>query len=173
MPDLPENIPQSAQSQVEVWTAELALLRQEPTVRKFLELQERIKWTHTSAIQADAPSLTDALGPYDLYDAFEFARDLAGKQVSAQTLSRLLFGRFPAMSKADWQVLIHFLIERGVVEIVRTTETGGPDLYVFAPPRKGGTSERQKKLGLPSSELSGLKGDDLDDIVGRPAEETM
>jgi hypothetical protein len=173
MPDVPEIMPQSARSQVEVWTEELTVLRREPTVRKFLELQERIKWTHAFAIQADGPSLADALGPYDLYDAFEFARDLAGKQVSAQALARLLLGRFPDMSSADRQVLMHFLIERGVVEIVRTTETGRPDSYHFTPPRKGGTGERQKKLGLPSSELSDLKGDDLEDVVGRSAEETM
>jgi hypothetical protein len=173
MRDLSENMPQIAQSQVEVWTAELAVLRREPTVRKFLELQDRIKGTHAFAIQADGPSLTDALGPYDLYDAFEFAQDLSGKEVSAQALSRLLFGRFPETSKADWQIMMHFLIERGLAEVVRTTEKGRPDSYRFAPPRTWGNGRSRRRLGLPSSELSGLKREDLEDVVGLPTRPKM
>jgi hypothetical protein len=170
MPEIPENITQSVRSQLEGWTAELVALRRDPTVKKFLELQDRIKWTNAFEIHADAPSLSDALGPYDLYDAFEFARDLSGRQVSEQALSRLLFGRFPDISNGDWQVVMHFLIERGVADIVRTTETARPDSYRFAPPRNGGTGNSQKRLGLPSSELSGLKGEDLEDVVGLPTE---
>jgi hypothetical protein len=162
MPDNPESITQSDRSQVETWMAELAALRLDPTVKKFLELQERIKWTYALAI----PSLSDALGPYDLYDAFEFARDLAGREVSARALSRLLFGRFPEMSNADWQAVMHFLIERGAVEVVRTTEQGRPDSYRFATLTRRGNGGRQKILGLPSSELSALKREDLEDVAG-------
>jgi hypothetical protein len=173
MPDIPETITQNVRSQVEGWTAELATLRRDPTVKKFLELQERIKWTYAFAIRADAPSMSDAIGPYDLYDAFEFARDLSGRQVSSQALSRLLFGRFPDMSNGDWQVVMHFLIERGVAEVVRTTEKGRPDSYRFAPLRTGGNGKSPKRLGLPNNELSGLKREDLEDIVGLPKQEIM
>jgi hypothetical protein len=166
MPELPENVTRSVGMEVEEWATELVALRRNPTVMKFLELQNRIERVDASPIQADTVSLSDALGPYDLYDAFEFAQDLSGKEVSAQALSRLLFGRFPETSNADWQVMMYFLIERGLAEVVRTTEMGRPDSYRFAAPGNGGNGKSRKGLGLPRSELSGHKAEDLEDIVG-------
>lgn len=150
--------------QVEAWTAELSLLRRDPSVRKFLELQDRIEQTGPPLVGIAAPPW-DWPWPYDLYDAFEFARDLAGRQVSTRALSGLEEARFPDMSTVDREILIRFLLENGAAVVARTTDTGRPASYCFAPLRSRSASRNGKGLGLPSHELSGLKAEDLEDVT--------
>lgn len=158
-----EDLAGTARTQVETWTAELVVLRRDPTVRKFLELQDKIDRTDVPMGEPAGPSLPDALWPYDLYDAFEFARDLSGRLISTHALSRLVSGRFPSMSIADRRTMMRFLVENGVAEVARTTDGGQPASYRFAPL---GNGRNGRRLGLPGNELSGLKAEDLEDVVG-------
>lgn len=152
-------------SQVEVWTAELVVLRRDPSVKKFLELQEKIDQTDASVLEAAAPPPSDWMWPYDLYDAFEFARDLAGRRISTRALSRLVHHHFPNLSGADHRMMMQFLGENGIAEVARTTDTGFPASYRFAPL---GNGRFGKRLGLPANELTGLKAEDLEDVLGPP-----
>ena len=168
MLETPADLVRDVESQVETWTAELVVLRRDPSVRRFLELRDKIEQTDAVMVEAAAPPRSDWLWPYDLYDAFEFARDLAVRQFSTRALSRLTHGRFPSMSTADRQILMHFLTENGITEVVRTTKTGRPASYRFAPL---GDGRNGRRLGLPRNELSGLKAEELEDVVGLPRDE--
>lgn len=164
MLDVQVDSARSVRSQVEAWTAELAVLRRDPSVRKFLDLQEKVDQTDASTLQAAAPPW-DWMWPYDLYDTFEFARDLAGRRISTRALSRLVHHRFPNLSGADHRMMMQFLGENGVAEVARTPDTGYPASYRFAPLGNGSFG---KRLGLPANELTGLKAEDLEDVLGPP-----
>lgn len=166
MLETPKDLAWDDGSQVDAWTAELVALRRDPSVRKFLELQERIGQTEDVRVEAPAPATSDWLWPYDLYDAFEFARDLAGRQISTRALSRLAQGRFPSLSPEDRLSLMQVLTENGIAEVVRTTDSGRPTSYRFAPFRDGRIGTRGGRPGLPRNELSGLKIEELEDVIG-------
>ncbi|OGS64849.1 MAG: hypothetical protein A3K59_08105 [Euryarchaeota archaeon RBG_19FT_COMBO_69_17] len=166
MLETPKDRAWDVRSQVDAWTAELVALRRDPSVRKFLELQERIGPTTEVFVEAPAPPTANWLWPYDLYDAFEFAQDLAGRQVSTRALSRLAQGRFPSLSAADLHTLMQVLTENGSAEVVRMTDTGRPATYRFAPFRDGSLRTPGWRPGVPRNELSGLKLEELEDIVG-------
>ena len=171
MLEAPEDLARIVQSQVETWAAEVVVLRRDPSVKKFLKLQDQIDQTDAFMVEGAMPPPSEWLWPYDLYDAFEFARDLAGRQIPAQVLSRLAHGRFPNMSSADRQIMMRFLTENGIAEVARTPDTGRPASYRFAPLGNGRTGGNGRRLGLPGNELSGLKAEDLEDVVGPPWEE--
>lgn len=166
--EIPEDPARTARPDVEVWAAELGALRGDPNVMKFLELQERIDESAPSALDDAQPLPWVGLLPYDLYDVFEFARDLAGTQVSAQRLLRLARGRFPEMSGVGRHDILHFLLNHGDAEVTRRTAAGRPAVYRFPLRAERGTGRGRSVLGLPTNELSRLKGEDLEDVIEFP-----
>ncbi len=170
---LVDDLASVVRSQVEAWMAELELLRQDPRVRKFAELRQKIDEADAFVIEADAPPLSSRsprFYPYEEYDAFEFARDLAGREVSTLELSVLASGRFPELSHTSRRHMLRYLIENGAAEIARHTVSGRPRLYRFGSFGNGGIGAiggRRKRLGVPDSELSGFKADDLNDLAVR------
>ncbi|HEX9341051.1 MAG TPA: hypothetical protein VF992_07785 [Thermoplasmata archaeon] len=169
-PSLPENLETVLRSQVEAWTAELEVLRRDARVRKFAELRRRIDEADAFVMEADGPSMSNRsplFYPYEAYDAFEFARDLAGREVSTDELSKLASGRFPEVSKATRRLVLRYLVENGVAEIVRRTASGRATSYRFASLGNGGFGARRKRMGLPENELSGFKADDLREVPMR------
>jgi len=169
-PSLPEDLEAVLRSRVEVWTAELEVLRRDPRVRKFAELRRRIDAADASGLGADGPPLSNRsplFYPYEAYDAFEFARDLAGQEVSTYELSKLASGRFPEVSKAARRLVLRYLVENGVAEIVRRKASGGATSYRFASLGNGGIGATRKRMGIPENELSGFKADDLREVPVR------
>lgn len=162
----PERPARNVDNQTEEWTAELVELRGDPTVRKYLELRDRMDRTAAIVAGAGPPPVTDRFWPYGLYDAFEFARDLSGRQLSTEALSRLAFRRFPDLSRAEQQVMVDFLIDKGLAKVDRTTETGRPASYRFEPLGERRSSRKGTGLGMPENELSEFKAEDLEDVIG-------
>jgi hypothetical protein len=155
-------------SQLKEWRAEIERLGRDPKVKRFSELRHKIDEVDTFIAEAGGPPIRVGSHPFDPYDAFEFARDLAGRVVSTIEVSKLAYGRFPDMSNESRQLLMHFLIDNGAAEVTRRTAAGRPTWYQFGPSMKGGTFERAR-LGVPDSELSRLKREDLEEVVVRVA----
>ena len=162
MPKVPENGANVFVSVVEMWKAELVALSRDPTVRKFFELQDKI-----DASEDGEP--IPPLRPYDLYDVFEFGRDLSGRQVSTERVTRMALDRFPETSDEGRRAIVHFLVDHEYAEVTRRTAAGRPAAYRFAPPREGG---RPPGLGMLTNELSRFKTEDLEDIVGLPPQDS-
>lgn len=144
---------------VEVWKAELAALGRDPTVRKFFELQDKIE-----ASDASWPSFR----PYDLYDVFEFGRDLTGRQISNEHVTRMAHDRFPETSEEGRQAILHFLVDHEHAVVARRTDAGDPASYRFAPPRNKRAEEKWVGMGLLTNELSRFKEEDLEDVDRLP-----
>ena len=164
-----QNLALAVQSRSETWKAELRELLQDPRVRKFTELQEKIDEADSFIVEAAVPHLSNEsspFDPYDAYDAFEFARDLMGREVSTLELSKLADGRFPDLSDEGCRLMIHYLIENGAAEVARTTGSGRPTWYRFRTLGRGGVVGRRLRLGIPENELSSFKMDDLEDVRG-------
>ena len=163
-PEMPETPAYVIRATVEARKAELALLQLDPSVRRFLELQDKIDESDASDVDDGGASLSLSWRPYDLYDVFEFGRDLAGRQLSTHLLTRLMHGRFPETSSVGRQVILHFLIDHGYAEVTGKTAAGRPTTYRFRPPAGRGTGGRRPGLGMPTNELSQLKSEDLEDV---------
>lgn len=158
----------SVLSQIDGWTSELEVLRQDPRVKEFNELQRKIDNADAYVDKAIAPHATghwSPFAPYDTYDAFEFAHDLIGREVSTRQLSKLANGRFPDLSDESRGLMMRYLIGKGVAEVARTTAVGNPSGYRFGSLGNGGAVRTRKRLGIPDNELSALKIDDLEDIL--------
>ncbi|HYS73544.1 MAG TPA: hypothetical protein VEO96_06155 [Thermoplasmata archaeon] len=165
---LPKDLVSVIKPQLEAWTAELEHLRGNSRVKKFLKLQERIDRAGEFITETSAPPPSNRyrpFDPYDAYDVFEFARDLAGREISTIALSKLASGRFPDMSGGCQERMMDYLIENGCVEATRRTRLGRPASYRFAPPKNGGAMAGRKPLGVPTNELSGFKAEDLEQPV--------
>lgn len=157
-------------SQIDGWTSELEILRQDPSVKKFTELQRKIDNADAFIDKAIAPTTSghwSQFAPYDTYDAFEFAHDLTGREVSTRQLSKLADGRFPDLSDERRGLMMRYLIGNGVAEVARTAAAGSPMGYRFGSLGNRGAVRTRKKLGIPNNELSALKVDELEDIVVR------
>ena len=170
-PNLPEDLVSVIRSQLQVWMAELEELSRDPKVRKFTELRQKIDEADAhidESIPRPASNRSSSpFHPYDAYDAFEFARDISGQEVSTLQLSKLAYDRFPEWSDASRRFMVHYLVENGVAEVAETTASGRPTSYRFGSIRNGGIAGRRSRLGIPDNELSALKADDLDDLVVR------
>lgn len=168
-PDLPEDPSSIVRSQLKAWMAELDLLSRDPRVRKFAELRQKIDEAALieRSVPGPAPNRSLSFDPYEAYDAFEFARDLAGREISTVQLSRLAYGRFPEWSDESRRFMVHYLIENGVAEVAQTTASGHPTRYRFGLLPNAGIARRRRQLSIPNNELSALKADDLDDLVVR------
>ena len=164
-PALQETKAKVYRSTVEAWRAELVALRRDPTVRRFIDLQDKIDESQAFRIEDVLASPAPWTGPYDLYDFFEFAGDLAGKRMSTQQVTRLARGRFPEMSNAGRQVILHFLVESGYAKVTRRTAAGRPAAYRFTPPSEG-RDGKWSGIVLPTNELCRFKAADLDDPGG-------
>ena len=153
--------------------AELEELSRDPRVRKFTELRQKIDEADAhidESIPRPASNRSSSpFHPYDAYDAFEFARDISGQEVSTLQLSKLAYDRFPEWSDESRRFMVHYLIENGVAEVAETTASGRPTSYRFGSIRNGGIAGRRSRLGIPDNELSALKADDLDDLVVQSA----
>jgi hypothetical protein len=157
-------------SQRKAWTAELEILLRDPQVQKFTELQGKIDEADAFILETNAKPLANQsapFDPYDAYDAFEFAWDLTGREVSSLELSRLADGRFPDLSNDGRRLMIQYLIDNGVAEVARKTDSGQPTWYRFGSPRGMGNVRKRIGLGIPDNELSALKTEDLEDLVVR------
>src|SRR5436853_2259986 len=164
--DLLQNLAVAMRLEVETWRAALRTLLQDPRVRKFTELQEKIDEADASIVESNAPHLSNQsspFDPYDAYDAFEFARDLMGREVSTLELSKLAYGRFPDMSDESRRLMMDYLIENGAAEVTRKKGSGRPTWYRFRTPGRGGVVGRRAGLGIPENELSSFKADDLEE----------
>ena len=172
-PDLPEDLASVIRSQLQVWMAELEVLSRDPKVRKFTELRQKIDEADAHIDESNPRPASNRASspfhPYDAYDAFEFARDISGMEVSTLQLSKLAYDRFPEWSDASRRFMVHYLIENGVAEVAETTASGRPTSYRFGSIRNGGIAGRRSRLGIPDNELSALKADDLDDLVVQSA----
>lgn len=167
-PQMPEDLVSVFQSQVKAWMAELELLRQDPRVREFTELRRKIDDADAFLVEASAaPPMPTRSFPFDPYDAFEFGRDLTGKEVSTLELSKLAFGRFPDMSSESRRLMVHYLIDHGVAEVARKTTSGRPTWYRFGSLGDRRIGGKRKRLGIPDNEISMLKTEDLEDLVTR------
>jgi len=168
--DLPKNLTSIVRSQLQAWIAELKVLSRDSRVRKFTELRQKIDEADAlieGSVPRHSPNRSLSFDPYEAYDAFEFARDLAGREVSTIQVSKLAYGRFPEWSDESRRFMLHYLIENGVAEVAETTASGRPMRYRFGSLRNGGIAGRRKQLSIPDNELSALKADDLDDLVVR------
>ena len=157
-----------ALSQIDGWRSELEVLRRDPNVRKFAEIRQKIDDADAFIDKATAPPIANRWSPfepYDTYDAFEFAHDLTGREISTRQLSKLAHGRFPNLSSENRGLMIRYLIGNGVAEVARTTAAGSPTGYRFGSLGNGGTVRTRKRLGIPDNELSGLKADELEDVL--------
>jgi hypothetical protein len=159
--EMPELGPKGFVSIVEVWKAELVALRRNPAVRKFLELQDKID-------KSDDGIPFPSSRTYDLYDVFEFGRDLAGRQMSTERVTRMALDRFPETSDEGRRAILQFLVDHEYAEVTRRTTAGRPVSYRFAPPREGG---RGLGLTVLTNELSRFKAEDLEDIVRVPLQD--
>jgi hypothetical protein len=162
---MPDELASVVRSQIEVWTAELEDLRRDPRVRKFTELRQKLEAADAFILESHSPPLSHRSYPFDPYDAFEFARDLRGREISTLELAKLAFGRFPEMSNENRRVMIHYLIDNGAMEIARKTAAGHPTWYRFGAPYGGGASRMKERVGIPRNELSALKTDELEDVL--------
>ena len=168
--DFPDDSESVARSQLKVWMAEIEVLSQDPLVREFAELRQKIDDVDVSfdgAVAPSAPNRSSPFQPYDAYDAYEFGRDLAGRELSTLELFKLAHGRFPEWSNESRRFMIDYLVQNGVAEVTRTTSAGRPTRYRFRALGNGGVAGRRIRLGVPDNELSALKGEDLDDLVPR------
>ena len=157
-------------SQLKAWMTEIEVLSRDPLVREFAELRQKIDDVDVSfdgAVAPSVPNRSSPFQPYDAYDAFEFGRDLAARELSTLELSKLAHGRFPEWSNESRRFMIDYLVQNGVAEVTRTTSAGRPTRYRFRALGNGGVAERRIRLGVPDNELSALKGEDLDDLVPR------
>jgi hypothetical protein len=165
--EIPEDLTSVVRSQIDAWMAELEQLRNDPQVRKFLELRRKIEAADAFIDEANAKPLSNRSSPFDPYDAFEFARDLTGRDVSTLELSKLAFGRFPDMSNEGRRLMIHYLIDNGAAKVARKTTSGHPTWYRFGSPRGRGLGRTGNGFGIPDNELSALKAEDLEDLAVR------
>jgi hypothetical protein len=166
--DTRENQVLMALSQIDGWMSELEVLGRDPSVMKFNQLRQKIDDADAFIDNATAPPMSNPWSlfePYDTYDAFEFAHDLTGREVSTRQLSKLAHARFPDLSFENRGLLMRYLIGNGVAEVARTTATGSPVGYRFGSLGNGGTVRTRKRLGIPDNELSGLKAEELEDVV--------
>lgn len=169
-PELPEELASVIRSELKAWMIELEVLSRDPSVRKFAELRRKIDEADAiidEAVAPPAPNRSSPFHPYDAYDAFEFARDLAGREVSTHELSNLALCRFPDWSNESRRFMVHYLIDNGMAELARTTASGRPARFRFRSLGRGGIAGRRKRLGIPESELSAFKAEDLEDVVTR------
>jgi hypothetical protein len=166
----PEDHVSVLRSQIAGWLSELEVLRRNPTVMKFTQLQQKIDDADALIDQNATPMLPNELlpfEPYDAYDAFEFAHDLTGREISTHEISKLAKGRFPEMSDESRGLMLSYLIDHEMAEVARTRASGTPAAYRFGSFRSRGTSRTRKRLGIPGNELSALKVDDLEDVHAR------
>src|SRR2546422_11061313 len=170
-PDLPEDLASVIRSQLQAWMAELEVLSRDPKVRKFTELRQKIDEADAhideSILRPASNRSSPPFHPYDAYDAFEFARDISGQEVSTLQLSKLAYDRFPEWSDESRRFMVHYLVENGVAEVAGTTAAGRPIRYRFGALGNGGVAGRRMRLGVPENELSAFKGEDLEDLVAR------
>src|SRR2546426_1137110 len=100
--------------------AELEEVSRDPKVRKFTELRQKIGGADAhideSILQPASDRSSSPFHPYDAYDAFEFARDISGQEVSTLQLSKLAYDRFPEWSDESRRFMMHYLIENGVAK---------------------------------------------------------
>ncbi len=137
-------------------------------MKEFAELQRRIDNADAFIDKAIAPRTAgrwSPFAPYDTYDAFEFAHDLTGREVSTRQLSKLANGRFPDLSDEGRGLMMRHLIGNGVAEVARTAAAGSPMGYRFGSLGNGGAVRTRKRLGIPDNELSALKIDELEDVL--------
>jgi hypothetical protein len=163
-----------ALSQIDGWISELDVLRHDPRVKKFAELQRKIDNADAFVDKSILPRPSgpwSPYAPYDTYDAFEFAHDLTGREISTRQLSKIAHGRFPDMSEDSRGLMMRYLIGRGLAEVARTTAAGSPTGYRFGSLGTGGAVRTRRRLGIPDNELSGLKTDDLEDVRARASAE--
>ena len=166
-PEIPDELASIVRSQIEEWTAELENLRRDPSVKKFTELRRKLEDADAFILESNAPPMSHRSYPFDPYDAFEFASDLRGREVSTLEVSKLAYGRFPQMSNESRRVMIHYLIDNGAMEIARKTTAGHPTWYRFGSPRAGEAGGIKGRTGIPRNELSALKTDELEDVLTR------
>jgi len=167
MPNLPDDVASIVRSQIEAWTTELEDLQRDPRVRKYSELRQKIDEADAFVVEPDTRPLSFPSSPFDLYDAFEFARDLTGRDISARELSKLAFGRFPEISEQSRRLMIQYLIDHGGAGVSRMAASGRPTWYRFGSPINRRAFATRKRLGIPESELSAFKSDDLEDLAVR------
>jgi len=166
-PQMPADLVSVSRSQIDAWMTELAVLRQDPRVKEFTELRRKIDEAD-AVIEAGAPpTMSTRLYPFDPYDAFEFARDLTGKEVSTLELSKLAFGRFPDMSSESRRLMVHYLLDNGVAEVADETPSGRPTWYRFGSLGDRRVGGKRQRLGIPDNELSMIKTEDMEDLVAR------
>lgn len=164
MSELSAEIDRLVRAQMKAWRKELERLGRDPRVKRFTELRRKIEEADGFIAEASGPPIQVRTYPFDPYDAFEFARDLAGRIVSTMEVSKLAYGRFPDMSKESRQLLMHFLIDNRVADVARKTASGRPTWYQFGPPMGGGILER-RAIGTPDEGLSKLKREDLEEVI--------
>jgi len=165
---MPEDLVSVFRSQIDAWMAELAVLRQDPRVKEFTELRRKIDEADAFIVEANAaPTMRIQSYPFDPYDAFEFAQDLTGKEVSTLELSKLAFGRFPDMSSESRRLMVHYLIDNGVAEVAQKTPSGRPTWYRFGSLGDRRVGGKRQRLGIPDNELSMIKTEDMEDLVAR------
>ena len=162
--DVQDDLARVTRSQLKTWKDELEILRHDPTVQRFLELRENIVRGDGFVTERDTEQQSSPSWPFDIYDALEFARDLAGKDLSTFTLSESLGRRLPDMSAEARRMLLHFLIDNGRAEVIWKTVSGHPMLYRYAAAAYRPTLEERADLGVPVSELSRFKVGDLENI---------
>src|SRR2546422_9250638 len=145
--------------------AELEELSRDPKVRKFTELRQKIDEADAhidESIPRPASNRSSSpFHPYDAYDAFEFARDISGQEVSTLQLSKLAYDRFPEWSDESRRFMVHYLIENGVAEVAETTPSGRPTSYRLGAIRNGGSAGRRSGRGIPENELAALNAHDV------------
>ena len=166
-PDSSENPASVVRSQLKAWMAELEVLSRDPRVRKFAELREKIDEVDSFLDEAAVPPAPSRSSPFQPYDAYEFGRDLAGRELSTLELSKLAQGRFPEWSNESRRFMVQYLIANGVAEVARTTAAGRPIRYRFGALGNGRVAGRRMRLGVPDNELSAFKGEDMEDLVLR------
>jgi hypothetical protein len=162
---MPTDLGWAVRSQIDAWMEELEVLRTDPRVRKFVELQEKIDEADALVVGANTRSPPSRSNPFDRYDAFEFARDLTGRDIPAAELTKLTSDRFPEISEKGRRLMIEYLIEHGAAGVVQIAPSGRPTWYRFGSPISRGAFAPRKRLGIPENELSAFKSDDLEDLA--------
>src|SRR3989449_5480701 len=149
-PDLPEDLASVIRSQLQVWMAELEELSRDPKVRKFTELRQKIGGADAhideSILQPASDRSSSPFHPYDAYDAFEFARDISGQEVSTLQLSKLASDRFPEWSDESRRFMMHYLMANGVAEGAAKTASGRRTSSPFESIRNRGTARIRSRL---------------------------
>src|SRR5947208_15431061 len=100
--DFPDDSESVVRSQLKAWMTEIEVLSRDPLGREFAELRQKIDDVDVSfdgAVAPSVPNRSSPFQPYDAYDAFEFGRDLAARELSTLAPSKLAHSRFPARSK--------------------------------------------------------------------------